>query len=216
MNKSKGHKKFNITQFMKTINEVRNFAGNPKHMGIFLSAAFAFLLFFVSTSGVTATAISREGQNLFVCKYLPVSYKDQIMAKVFSGVAVSLIGLLTIIIVAAAVLQISPAALMILFLAGLLGILFTSFTGILIDLLNPKLNWDNEQKAVKQNLNLMFNMLIGIAFGGLVVLAEVKFKFKYELFSSLLIIVTLLLDIILYKFILTRGDRLFERLEDEV
>ena len=32
--------------------------------------------------------------------------------------------------------------------------------GLMLDIVNPKLNWDSEQKAVKQNMNVMYNALV--------------------------------------------------------
>jgi ABC-2 type transport system permease protein len=41
----------------------------------------------------------------------------------------------------------------------------TSYAGLLIDVANPKLQWINEQQAIKQNLNVILHMLVGVVFG---------------------------------------------------
>jgi len=202
------------SNFTKTLDEARKFISGSQNYGLIAAIGFTFIMFLVSSNGVTSTAISREGQNLFVCKYLPVRYKDQILAKVFSGVAVSMIGLLMVVIVAIAVLRVPPVIILVTVVAGLLGALFNAITGIMMDLANPKLNWDNEQRAVKQNFNLLYNMLLGSAFGGIALLAQIYFNLKFGVFSASVIVILLLLDAVLYRIILVKGVRMFEKLEN--
>jgi ABC-2 type transport system permease protein len=63
-------------------------------------------------------------------------------------------------VVAIAVLEIPLYIGLLIFAIGLLGTLLISFIEILLDLYNPKLDWDSEQKAVKQNLNVVYSMII--------------------------------------------------------
>ena len=76
------------------------FLNNGNYSGIIVIVAFAASMFISTTNCVTSTSISREGSNLYISKYLPAAYKVQIMAKVISGVVISLIGLTTMLIAA--------------------------------------------------------------------------------------------------------------------
>lgn len=204
---------FTQPEILNELDQLKGFLQDSQSAGYVLSGAFAFIIFIASTNGVTATSISREGQALFVNKYLPISYKDQIISKVLSGVLIAIIGMTTLILVAAFLLQ-PPIHLIILVLAtGILGILFCSFAGMILDLYNPKLNWDNEQKAVKQNINVFFHMLIGMVFAGLTVMAAIFLKLNLLQCTVLLVAAYGLLDFILYKFLSIQGVKLYNKLE---
>ena len=49
------------------------------------------------------------------------------------------------------------------------ALLLPNLTGIIFELYWPKLKWDNEQKAVKQNLNVVYGILLAMLFGGLAI-----------------------------------------------
>ena len=60
--------------------------------------------------------------------------------------------------------------LLIIFL-GLLGSIPMTQIGMIIDILRPMLDWNNPQKAMKQNLNVLIGMGVGTLYvGGLVFL----------------------------------------------
>ncbi|OPZ94028.1 MAG: hypothetical protein BWY74_00895 [Firmicutes bacterium ADurb.Bin419] len=201
------------SQDLSELEGIKVLIGNGNYDGIIIIVAFAASMFISSVNCVTATAISREGQNLYISKYLPTAYKVQIMAKVLSGVVIALIGLTTMLIAAGVILELPLYIMALILLTGLVGILFTSFTGIIIDLLNPKLHWDNEQKAVKQNLNVLFNMLIGIVFAGLTTYGA--FVFEFDLLGACCIILFGFgcIDALLYWIVTTNGEKMFNRLE---
>jgi ABC-2 type transport system permease protein len=183
------------------------------YSGIIVAAGFAAVMFISASNAVAASSISREGQSLYVSKYLPASYRVQIMAKVLSGISISLIGLMFMIIPAGVLLHIPFFLILLIILTGLLGIAFTSFTGVIIDLFNPKLHWDNEQKAVKQNLNVLFNMLLSAVFAGITVGVAVVFEFGLFTVCSGIFVVFVVLNILMYRFVSTRGVKLLSDME---
>lgn len=174
---------------------------------------FAFIIFTTSTSAITATSISREGHNLFVNKYLPIGYDIQIKAKVLSGIIISTMSLILMLGVVAFLLKPSIVILGVILLVSLIGIVFASMIGILIDLYNPKLNWDNEQKAVKQNLNVFISMLLGLLFAGISIF--IVFMFKLNTWTTLGLIVILFGAIItvLWKILMNKGIKIYNNIE---
>lgn len=204
-----------ITQpeIMNDLGQLKDFIRDGNSAGYILAGSFAFVLFITATNGVSSTSISREGETLFVNKYLPISYMDQIIAKVLSGVLMGVIGMATLVITAVFLLHPPTYLVLLILLTGILGIIFSAFTGMILDLYNPKLNWDNEQKAVKQNLNVIFNMLIGIVFAGLSLLVIFTLKLSLNMTVFLIIGIYGLLDIALYKFLSTQGVKIYYRLE---
>ena len=99
--------------------------------------SFAAASFLGGSNGTTSTSISREGQELYVKKYLPVSYRQQLTAKVLSGFVLGLAAVIMMVLFAVLGLKLSPwLGLLILATAWLP--FMPRLTGI-IDLYNPKL-----------------------------------------------------------------------------
>lgn len=181
--------------------------------GLVFAGFFGVVLFVSSINGIAATSISREGENVFVNKYIPVSYETQIMAKVLAGVIMGTVGMLTIGLVAVFLLKVSVSLIALLCVTSLLAILFSNFVGVSIDLFNPKLHWDNEQKAVKQNLNLLLSMAICVAFGGLTFYAVIKLNLNPSQVVVGLVVLYGLLDSLLYLFLMKKGSKIFGKIE---
>jgi ABC-2 type transport system permease protein len=198
---------------MNGLQALSTYISNGGGSGVVLAVAFGISVMVTSTNGITASAISREGTNIFVCKYLPVSYKTQIMAKVLSGMSMGVLG--TVSLVLAAVLFIPVPAYLILLIAlvSLPGIAFSCLAGILIDLNFPKLVWDNEQKAVKQNFNVVINMLASTLMAGITIFISIALKFTLPMTILLIVILFGLLDLLLYNILSTVGVRLYGKIE---
>lgn len=98
-------------------------------------------------------------------------------------------------------------------LTSVLGIAFSCFVGILIDLNFPKLVWDNEQKAVKQNFNVVINMLASILMAGITVFISIALHFTLPMTVLVIVVLFGLLDLLLYNILSTVGVRLYENIQ---
>ena len=195
------------------LKQLTEFLQGGTNTGIVLAGFFAFMVFASCSNGISATAISREGKNLFALKYIPMKYKQQLMAKVLSAVVLGMAGMLTISILGIVLLKLPLDLIVLMLIVGSVGIVFTSFIGIFIDLNFPKLQWDTEQKAVKQNLNVMISMVICIALGGFTVFMIINFGLnKWAAFTSIVILYTIL-DVVLYYVLGTKGVKMLKRIE---
>ncbi|MBU3145920.1 ABC transporter permease [Clostridium sp. CF012] len=189
------------------------FLQNSKSSGIALGGFFAFMMFVSCSNAIATTAISREGKNLYILKYIPMKYKDQLMAKVLSAVVLGVAGMLMVCIVAIVLLKVPFDLVLLMIIVGILGILFTSFIGIFIDLNFPKLQWDTEQKAVKQNLNVLISMIICVALGGLTAFMVIKLQLtKWAVFALILAVFTIV-DLLLYYLLGTKGVKMLRKIE---
>jgi len=120
--------------------------------------------FLSCANAVTSTAVSREGKQLYFMKYIPMPVGKQLMAKVYTGMLLSATGIVLLIVLAVAmgvgVLTALPALAL-----SLLAVVAGSLVGMLIDASRPKLDWLNEQQAIKQNVNVLLHMLAGVLIG---------------------------------------------------
>ncbi len=142
----------------ESINLAAEWLRNEAGPGMLLSSSLALLTFLNGTNAITPTAISREGSSFFIKKYIPMDVRHQLTAKVLSGFLLGCTALVGLLLLAIGFLELSPALAASLVVLGWLPAALTSYFGLLIDLFNPKLQWDSEQRAVKQNMNVLYTM----------------------------------------------------------
>lgn len=159
---------------------------------------FGASLLIAGSSGASASSISREGGQFFVSKYLPVPYRVQLQAKLVVAFLLPLAGVA--ILLAALGLRFHLP----LFLLGaglvtsLPAIALPVLAGLIIDLHFPKLIWDNEYRAVKQNMNIMLLMLFsGLIGAGCIWLALKHGALGWSLVAGVVALL-MLADIALY------------------
>jgi ABC-2 type transport system permease protein len=194
-----------------------NLIANPEGQVILMAVIVGASVFLASTNAITATSLSREGKEFFISKYIPLSYQQQIKAKLMSGYLFGFIG---------AVLMLIAAIILIPMDAGIIGMtLAVSLTaivpvleiGLLIDIFQPKLDWDNEQKAVKQNLNVIWSMLISILVGGGILYGIVYIVIQFikePLWAALFMLCSFgLIAVVLYRVLMKQGIALYDKLE---
>ena len=195
------------------IDQLRVFAMDSQNAALILAIGLGLSVFVSSSNNIASTSISREGTDVYVSKFLPVSYITQILAKVLSGVLIGGAGMLVILIFAFIVFQLPLYLMLIMGIISFLAISFTCQLGVMIDLDNPKLVWDNEQKAVKQNFNAFTVVIISAAVTGLIVILPLTLRLGVWSVFALFLAAYLILNGGFYYVLTTRGVRKFEKIE---
>lgn len=121
--------------------------------GRFFAVSAAVLVALGSFNMICSTSISREGSSFYFMKYIPVPFELQILSKVLSGALISILTSVLILVIGIFVFKITPLMIILLLVTSIIGAVSYSFWGVFLDITFPKLDWDNEAKAVKQNLN---------------------------------------------------------------
>jgi len=193
------------------LQEVINFS-DSRTLALSFVAMSAIGILSASMVTVTSTAISREGQNFFIMKYIPVSYRTQLNAKAFSGIIISFIVLIFYIVAVVIILQPPIYLIIIGTLLALPNLIAINYLGLLIDLAKPKLVWDNEQVAVKQNWNSLIPM-----FGGWALVIGMGIVGWFFLVNPIvtfvaLFAITTALAIAVYSLTISRGRNLLNQL----
>ena len=149
--------------------------------------------FFTMFIYISITAISRDGENAVFMKYIPVSLYKQYMYKIIPniGMAEYLLNLPVITLIALFVV------------ATIMGIL-QSIAMIIVDLKRPKLNWDSEYAVAKQNLNLVFPILLSmvnivILVGFVYLLKDINVYVGVGILGILYIVATVITNKYLYN-----------------
>jgi ABC-2 type transport system permease protein len=187
---------------------VRGAGAEPVIVLVFLAMG----IFITASNMITSTAISREGRNLFFMKFIPVEYSKQLLGKVLSGVAMGVVGILIMVPVAVLLIGVKVHIAAIGLAASIPGIFFSSVLGLIIDVAMPKLNWDTEQKAVKQNFNGVIAIFGSMGLGALMVFAGVKLQLNLLSTALLLPLVFTAIDFALFRFLSGYGPKRLEEL----
>ena len=161
---------------------------------------------------ISSTAISREGTNAYFMKFIPVPVETQAFAKAACGIIISAVSGWLLLIPLHLVLS-YPIYLDLIFVVGsLVSVIMTNLFGILIDLLRPKLVWEQEAAAVKQNLNGVIIILLSF------LLAAVCFGLLYIGWDQVLLIaigllvIQIVLSFLLYVGVKRAGTRLLSQI----
>ena len=183
--------------------------------GSTLLFVIASLSFFSSMSMASSCSISREGKNAYFYKIIPVNPITIINAKVFWGIVFAIVPCVLISLGGLVINLMSVIDVILMIIPLFFYIVLTNYIGILIDLKRPKLDWDNETTAVKQNMNTFFYMLVDLGITMLIVALGVILMFiKIPSFiaSLILSLIFLVVCVIIYRLIKNKGLDIFKNI----
>lgn len=152
------------------------------------------ILFMMSITSLTA--ISREGKQAIVMKYLPISYYKQFIYKGIPQIFINMISIIVILsLVFICIPSINVLTKIIMFILAILLNIINSYSMLIVDLIRPKLEWDTEYEVFKQNNNKIFQY----AFSVIIILLLMYFNniFKDVEINTALMITSLILLILI-------------------
>lgn len=198
------------------IGELRSaiqYLSNPSIIKYAVAGVASAAIFISGSNMISSTAISREGKNFYVSRYLPVDYKTVINAKVISGIFMGFAGIVAGIAVVWVLFYLPVHMVLMSLLISLPCSVSINYLAILLDLKFPKLNWDDEQKAVKQNMNGVLIMFISMALGFLNFLLPLLMDLSFKETLLSIIIFYLIADILIYKAVTRYGIKCFHNIQ---
>ncbi|QIB26755.1 putative ABC transporter permease subunit [Caloranaerobacter azorensis] len=123
-----------------------------------------FLIFIAATNSIASTSFSREGKQFWISRIMPIKVEYQLIGKMLLSILLQLLTIVVILVAALIFIRLKLSTIIIVLILGLLGSIPVFEIGFFIDITRPLLDWDNPQKAMKQNLNVVFSMLIGMVY----------------------------------------------------
>ena len=156
----------------------------PRGNIMVISLSVLFLALISTTNVVSPTAISRDGRDATLACMFPVRPADQIFGKLLPGLGLSFASLLIMVIPLCILLRPdSFTAVSVCILSAVAVVTFNMF-GLFLDLVSPKLDWDDETIAVKQNFNIAIAMFVMIVALGLP--AFLVYKLQLDLWGGVI------------------------------
>jgi len=116
---------------------------------------------FVMINPAVSSTFSREGKNIWILKNIPVKPEIQVYGKLLAGYSISFIGMVLAAVMATLSFGIPIATTIMAIILSAAALVPISAVGIYIDMIRPKLVWNNPQEAIKQNFNVVVGMLLG-------------------------------------------------------
>lgn len=191
------------------------FIGN--NYGLFIIYSIAVIagisILMAGMTNVAGTSFSREGKGFSNLKVMPLRMSDILRAKISHSMVYYYFVFVILSIIYAVLCLCIPLPVNGLVLSKIIAISFiVSYPSakiicdvdIMLDLANPKMEWENPVAAFKQNLNVLFSILIGMGFIALMALLfvfVVKQNVNILLFTGVaLLIISMFVDRLLYKY----------------
>lgn len=165
-------------------------------------------------TSITNSIISLEGRNITILKSLPIKTKTILMGKILACLKITTPVLFIGDIILFIVLKISVIDSLLLLILSILIPLVSHFIGLIVNLKYPNLNWENSAEVVKQSTSSFISVMLGMAL--FVLTSMVIFNVIGKISGTLLLIIVtttyILIDIILYIYLLMRGTVDFNNL----
>lgn len=157
-------------------------------------------------NSIASSSFSREGKQFYFMKYIPMDYSSQVYVKLLVSFIIAFIGVNVFSLIFYLVIGLKVSTAFIFLIISFLAILFICSLGIIIDSINPKLVWDDELNALRENSNNF--IVMGISIFVFIVLAGLCYLL-YKSFGIALAFTSILLILILLNAIVYDLNRRF-------
>lgn len=173
---------------------------------IFLAVGQVFYMMNFSS----VIAVSRESKYAKLIKYLPIELKKQFQLKLSIGIRVNMITTIIVSICNYIFTGELIGAIIVFISLLLLNIIGEKFK-LLIDLNNPKINWNSEYTMMKENTNVMYILFytlinVGLFFGISIFIANT------DLYKIFILLITIISNIIFDEYLRKNQNRLFDKI----
>ena len=122
---------------------------------------------------LASSAVTREGRHFEVMKYMPVDLMTQLNSKALVSIVISGSGLVVYIISAFVIFNINYKLTTYCVMLSILAVIFSTYLGIYIDTMNPKLIWEDEVNALRGNYHVFYNMALELILTAVVCAASI-------------------------------------------
>lgn len=140
-------------------------SGNKNLRVLFLFGSVAISVIVTALSSLSSNAISREGKHFSFMKYIPLPYHIQWNIKVLISIIFSTAGIFIYAVPVFIIIHMPLGDSLLYLLISFLSICLISYLGMYIDSNQPKLIWDDELSALRENYNTFFTMAIAVGIG---------------------------------------------------
>ena len=167
----------------------------------------------------TSVSISIEGSKYYILKSLPISARKIIFSKILFNIILFSPFIIVGNIIFLSILQPSIDLIVITILVPIVAMITFSGIGMMCNIKWPKLQWTNENQAIKQGLSLFVTMLISIALTMTPVLVymflfdKISLIFSLTEFFAIYLAFIAIIGIIIYLILFFKGNKLLKKIK---
>ncbi len=188
-----------------------------------IESRFLLLLLLAAFIGGTAifapaasSSFSREGRTFWISKVIPVTPLTQIHGKILYSFLISLLAIPLVLIAVFWLIPVSIGEFLLVLGMGFAFSIPAITSNLLVDFLRPFLTWDDPQRAIKQNMNVLVGMVVsGACMYGIYLAARLAMQAGLSNISAamVVILISLLLGLIPYGIMRSMANLHFSRIE---
>lgn len=182
-----------------------------KYDSTVLSVFFIIVAIFISSGGAALFAVSREGRDFIISKYIPINYKEHLHSKIISSICINSIVWLIILIILI-ILKVNLALLILASISSFLAICTITMLGLYFDYKSPKLDWEDEKNMIKNNFKALAIMFVMILIGAILVVLSLSIKEVIIMFF-MIVFICALINYIVYTRLLILAEKLYSDIE---
>lgn len=156
-------------------------------------------------STISSSSFSREGKHYDFIKYIPLSFNKILFSKIFVAFIISFIGIIFYLFIFAIMSRMRFSVFLLSLLFIIISVLVISILGVLIDSIQPKLVWDDELNALRENYNTfivmgisLLIMIIILLFGLYYIDRNISY-INFFIFNSVLLLILAFILLVLIK-----------------
>jgi ABC-2 type transport system permease protein len=165
-----------------------NFSAQNWFINGIIFLAFITGIFIGGANNISATSISRDGQNFFMTKIIPIPLKKQLFAKGVVGYLFGLIPFLMVIIGTGIGFKLELSLIIGTLILGMIGIVLINAWHLFTASIKPNLQWTNEVEVVKRGTSIYLGFLSTLALMGIASIYLILLSIAPAIFISGLII----------------------------
>lgn len=192
------------------------FANNPEfaigaNMLAFL--VFAVACFFPAMTYITASSISLEGKNIRILRASPLDEKDIFLSKIGVHLLIIVPAIFVCMLVSGLAVNMTFLQIVLTELAIAALSVLIALWGLYVNLIFPKLDWDNEVTVVKQSMATMISVFTGFIPAALpIVLFLAVFQNDFVMSAAVSLIAFIILSAIVWLLLMTDGRKRYREL----
>ena len=176
-----------------------------------VSLTMATIICSIIGGNAATTCLSREGKNIIVSKYIPVSYKTQIKSKILSSIIINsiaiLIGIAILVYIKADIITFIMSLII-----QVLTIIMVSLSGVLLDYKSPTINWEDEKALFDKNFRPLILLLIFFGAGGFLTIIYMRIENLLILFIVNIVCISVI-SALIYKVLMKSGVNAYKEIE---
>lgn len=195
------------------INKINAYLG--VNLSIDLLSSILILIFcsLASTTIISCSSLSLEGKNFWIIKSSPINEKILLFNKALLQIIILEPAILIGSLILSISLNLGVINFIMLFTIPTIFNCIISFSGILLNILYPNFNFDDETKVVKQSLSSLLTILIGLVLSASLVGIYFLFKSLNLLYIELICLAFyILVLIIIVSILFTLGIKKYRKL----